>query len=221
VSPHQRRMSRDVTDPTPTADDATTQETPASEIALDPNLAGRFASSSVPTAPSATTLVEIIGVGLRVRGYMRQTHGGRFSDQVNLALRSLHLFEASLVDREGHTHAILSEDLFITRRQIVLISELRTGRVHPDPEQYVQKGVRPIVAVAPAFVITGNLHLVPNASADIYFESEDPLFIPLTNVRVRWRLDESRVAYDFALLNRQQISAIGLRPMGALDPDGD
>jgi hypothetical protein len=221
MSPRQRRMSRDVTDPTPTAADATNDETPASEIGIDPDLVGPFAPSSVPTAPPATTHVEITGVGLRVRGYMRQTHGGRFSDQVNLAQRSLHLYEASLVDRQGHTHAILSEDLFITRRQIVLISELRTGRVNSDPEQYVQKGVRPIVAVAPAFVITGSLHLVPNASADIYFESDDPHFIPLTGVRVRWRLDDSQVSYDFALLNRQQISAIGLRPMGAADPDAD
>ncbi len=218
-------MSDDRTEPTPTPDPAPTggmsDAERLTEIALNPDLAGPYASLVVPTAPPATTHVEIIGVGLRVRGYMRQTHGGRFSDQVNLALRSLHLFEASLVDREGHTHSILSEDLFITRRQIVLISELRTGRVRQDPDLYVQKGMRPVVAVAPAFVITGNLHLIPGASSDIFFESDDPPFIPLTNVRVRWRIDGGSVQYEFALLNRQQISAIGLRPMGAMDDEED
>jgi len=171
-------------------------------------------------APPGSTQVEIIGIGLRVRGYMRQLSGGRFSDQVNLSLNSLHLYEAALVDREGQVHAILSEDLFITRRQIVLISELQGSERSAHPEAHIPKSPREFVAVAPGFVITGRLHLSEHAAADLYFESEDPPFIPLTAVEVRGRMGEGfRARYDFALLNRSHLSAMGLRPMGASSMD--
>lgn len=190
------------------------------EVDLDPDVAGTAEPPLVLPVPPGTTPVEIIGVGLRVRGYMRQLSGGRFSDQVNLALNSLHLYEAALVDRDGQVHAILSEDLFITRRQIVLISEFRTGERSAHPEAYIPKRPREFVAVAPGFVITGRLHLSEHAAADLYFESEDPPFIPLTEVEVRGRMGEGfRARYDFALLNRQHVSAMGLRPMGATAHD--
>ncbi|MCU0504661.1 MAG: hypothetical protein MUE82_02640 [Chloroflexi bacterium] len=190
------------------------------EVDLDPDAAEVTEPPLVLPAPPGTTQVEIIGVGLRVRGYMRQLSGGRFSDQVNLALNSLHLYEAALVDRDGQVHAILSEDLFITRRQIVLISEAQTGERSAHPEAFIPKTPREFVAVAPGFVITGRLHLSEHAAADLYFESEDPPFIPLTAVEVRGRMGEGfRARYDFALLNRQHVSAMGLRPMGAVSLD--
>jgi len=190
------------------------------EVDLDPDTAEASTPPLVLPAPPGTTQVEIIGVGLRVRGYMRQLSGGRFSDQVNLSLNSLHLYEAALVDREGQVHAILSEDLFITRRQIVLISEFQGSDRSAHPEAYIPKTPREFVAVAPGFVITGQLHLSEHAAADLYFESEDPPFIPLTAVEVRGRMGEAfRARYDFALLNRSHVSAMGLRPMGASSMD--
>jgi hypothetical protein len=192
------------------------------EVDLDPDAAEESMPPLVLPAPPGTTQVEIIGIGLRVRGYMRQLSGGRFSDQVNLSLNSLHLYEAALVDREGQVHAILSEDLFITRRQIVLISEFQGSERSAHPESHIPKTPREFVAVAPGFVITGRLHLSEHAAADLYFESEDPPFIPLTAVEVRGRMGEGfRARYDFALLNRSHVSAMGLRPMGASSMDWD
>lgn len=192
------------------------------EVDLDPDAAEESEPALVLPAPPGTTQVEIVGVGLRVRGYMRQQSGGRFSDQVNLALNSLHLFEAALVDREGQVHAILSEDLFITRRQIVLVSEFQSLERSAHPASYIPKTPREFVAVAPGFVITGRLHLSEHAAADLYFESEDPPFIPLTAVEVRSRMGEGfRARYEFALLNRSHVSAMGLRPMGATSIDLD
>lgn len=187
-----------------------------SEVDLDPDVAGETAPQIVLAAPPGTTLVEIIGVGLRVRGYMRAMHGGRFSDQVNLSITSLHLLEAALVCHAGHTHAILSEDLFVTKRQIVLISEVLPAGAPARTDFVIPKRPHPFAAVAPGFVITGDLHLADHAATDLFFESEDPPFIPLTNVEVRSRMAEGlRVRYDFALLNRSQVSAMGLRPMGS------
>lgn len=185
------------------------------EVDLDPDRVPEATPEMSISVPPGATLVEIIGVGLRVRGYMRAMHGGRFSDQVNLSIASLHLYEAALVDRSGHTHAILSEDLFITKRQIILISELRTQEVI-RADYLIPKTPREFVAVAPGFVITGQVHLSEHATADLYFESEDPPFIPFTAVEIRGRLGEAfRARYDFALLNRSQVSAMGLRPMGS------
>ncbi len=198
---------------TPTVETGAMARTP--EIDLDPDAVEAAGPPIVLPAPPGTVEVEIIGVGLRVRGYMRKTQGGRFSDHVNLALNSLHLFEAALVDRSGDVHAILSEDLFITRRQIVLISELLPGDPATTADYVIPKTPREFVAVAPGFVITGRLHLSEHAAPDLYFESEDPAFIPLTAVEVRGRMGEGfRARYDFALLNREHVSAMGLRPMG-------
>jgi hypothetical protein len=196
------------------------KRTPPREVDLDPDAAEESEPALVLPAPAGTTQVEIIGVGLRVRGYMRQLSGGRFSDQVNLSLNSLHLYEAALVDREGQVHAIVSEDLFITRRQIVLISEVQAAERSANADARIPKTPREFVAVAPGFVITGRLHLSEHAAADLYFESEDPPFIPLTAVEVRGRIGEGfRARYDFALLNRSHLSAMGLRPMGATSID--
>ena len=133
-----------------------------------------------------------------------------------LSISSLHLYEAGLVDRAGHVHSIVSEDLSITKRQIVLISELRAPEA-PRAGFVIPKTPHPFVAVAPGFVITGRVHLAEQATAQVFFESDEPPFIPLTTVEVRGRLaDPFRARYDFALLNRSQVSAMGLRPMGSV-----
>jgi hypothetical protein len=186
------------------------------DAALDPDSLGEATPEIAIAVPPGAHLVEIIGVGLHVRGYMRSMHGGRFSDQVNMSISALHLYEAGLVDRAGHVHSVLSEDLFITKRQIVLISELR-GESVSRPDFVIPKTPREFVAVAPGFVITAQIHLAEQAAADLYFESEEPPFIPLTAVEVRGRLgDAFRTRYAFSLLNRSQVSAMGLRPMGSV-----
>jgi hypothetical protein len=209
-----------VGEPIPGPGPGTRPTPPLLEVDLDPDAAEGSEPALILPAPPGTTQVEIIGVGLRVRGYMRQLSGGRFSDQVNLALNSLHLYEAALVDREGRVHAIVSEDLFITRRQIVLISEVQAAERPAHADTHIAKSPREFVAVAPGFVITGRLYLSEHAAADLYFESEDPPFIPLTAVEVRGRMGEGfRARYDFALLNRSHVSAMGLRPTGAASID--
>jgi len=183
--------------------------------------------------PADADVVEILGTGVRLRGFMRSTAYGRFSDHVNLSLSGIHLYEASLVDREGHTHAVLSEDLFVTKRAIAVLAALRTQRTK-NPDAVIPKVPREIVAITPGFIVTGQVHLAPQASAIVFLESDDPPFIPLTDVEVRSRLgDGIRVRYAFALLNREQIAGIGERPMGvtgglgaarvdtALDDPGD
>jgi hypothetical protein len=190
---------------------------PGPEVDLDPDAAQETTPEVVVAPRPGTTGVEIVGVGMRVRGYMRAMHGGRFSDQVNLSVSSLHLFEAGLVDRAGHVHAILSEDLLVTKRQIVLISELAGGEKPTHSDYVIAKEPHEFVAVTPGFVVTGRLHLSEHASADLYFESDDPPFVPLTLVEIRSKIGEAlRVRYDFALLNRSQVSAMGLRPMGSV-----
>jgi hypothetical protein len=189
---------------------------PDLEAVLDPDSLGERTPEIAIAVPPGAHLVEIVGVGLHVRGFMRSMHGGRFSDQVNLSVSALHLYEAGLVDKAGHVHSVLSEDLFITKRQIVLISELRAQETTRH-DFLIPKTPREFVAVAPGFVITAQIHLAEQAAADLFFESEEPPFIPLTRVEVRGRLGERwKTRYDFALLNRAQVSAMGLRPMGSV-----
>jgi hypothetical protein len=165
--------------------------------------------------PDDADIVEILGTGVRLRGFMRSAAYGRFSDHVNFSLSGIHLYEASMVDRAGHTHAILSEDLIVTKRAIAVLAELRTKRTR-SPGAVIAKLPREIVAITPGFVVTGQVHLAPLGSALVFLESDDPPFIPMTNVEVRSRLgDGMRVRYSFALLNRDQIAAVGERPMGA------
>jgi len=166
--------------------------------------------------PTDADIVEILGTGVRLRGFMRSSAYGRFSDHVNFSQSGIHLYEASMVDRAGHTHSIISEDLIVTKRAIAVLAELRTRRTS-NPGSVVPKVAREIVAITPGFVITGRVHLAPEAAALVFLESDDPPFVPMTNVEVRSRLgDGVRVRYAFALLNRDQVAGIGQRPMGAI-----
>ena len=111
---------------------------------------------------------------------------------------------------------MLSEDLIVTKRAIAVLAELRTQRTR-NPEAVIPKVPREIVAITPGFIVTGQVHLAPQASPLVFLESDDPPFIPMTNVEVRSRLgDGVRVRYAFALLNRDQVAGIGQRPMGAI-----
>ena len=187
---------------------------PAREIELEPDLAGAGSPEVALVAPAGAHVVEILGPGLRVRGHMRAVGGGRLSDHVNLGLSALHLYEASLIDAGGHAHAVLSEDLFVTKRQVVLIGE-PTFIAAASSGGVIPKSPHEIVAIAPGLVITGRIYLADQASVELFLESVDPPFIPLTDVEARSRMGTRFSShYPFALLNRSLISAMGLRPMG-------
>jgi hypothetical protein len=65
-----------------------------------------------------------------------------------------------------------------------------------------------IVVVTPGHTLTGEVHLIPGGDLGSFIESDDPPFIPLTDVRTRSLADRRIIArYNFALLNRRHIVA--------------
>jgi hypothetical protein len=160
--------------------------------------------------PTRMQTVELIGTHLRVAGKIDLGGFDRLSDYVSLQTGSVHLRDATLLNRRGMATADTLSELVVRLTDLALITQ-RVAPALPAPpgEIKVNKIPRRILAVTVGHIVEGTVSLYPGAELVPYLEASDPPFLPLREVRIRWLADRRlKTSYEFALLNRSHIIAV-------------
>lgn len=161
------------------------------------------------TGAERTIEIELVGLHLRVAGSLAIGYHRRLSDFVNDHLGLLQLREVTVLRRNGEPTRVHTPSLWASPEEVTLIAQPEAGPPPPVPVEFrIPKVSRTLVVVTPGHTLTGEVHIPTDAELDVFIESPDPRFVPMTDVRTRSLADRRVVArYDFALLNRRHIVA--------------
>lgn len=160
--------------------------------------------------------LELVGSHVHASGRLHIGPFQRLTDYVNVHAGSLVLTDVALGQDEPDGHWLELRRMRVRLDEVAVIAE-RT-RMSPmltrpgNPALQVPKHPYRIVATTRDQLLTGHLHLHPEASVDDFVDSDEPRFIPLTDVSLRSLTERSRpvASYPFALVQRRHLLAVGL-----------
>ncbi len=153
--------------------------------------------------------VELVGPHLRLAGTIGLGRFRRLSDLVNHHDGLLGLRNATILRRNGTATRVTAPTIWVSPAEVTLIGERQGGeRIDAPMEFRIAKEPHDLVFVTPGHTLTAQVHLIRDGSLGSFIESNEPTFIPLTDVRTRSLADRRITArYGFALLNRRHIVA--------------
>jgi hypothetical protein len=153
--------------------------------------------------------VELVGPHLRLAGTVGLGRFRRLSDLLNNHDGLIGLRNATILRRNGTATRVTAPVIWVSPTEVTLIGESSpAASVEAPPEFRIRKVAMPLVFVTPGHTLTGEVHIVEGGQLSSFIESNDPAFIPLTDVRTRSLADRRIIArYAFALLNRRHIVA--------------
>ncbi len=155
--------------------------------------------------------VEVLGSGYQVNGTLTTGKFERLSDWLNMQQGWCNIQDGTLF-RPGHEDAAANRPRtgqWVRLDHIVLVAERQTEKRDRPNGPYVRKQRRRVTMVTQDYMLRGHIHLVESGSMQQFLESPDPHFIPMTDVLVRWLVDEAVVShYPFALVNRDQLISV-------------
>lgn len=178
-------------------------------------LLGEAAGTLEPRAGPEGLRIEIVGPHLRVAGTVQLGHHRRLSDFINNHQGLIDLQQATVLRRNGDPTRVYAPHIWINLDDVSLVGSLTDDRpAEPLPTMRLDKSSHPIIVVTQGHTLTGEVHLAPEAVLAVFIESNDPAFVPMTEVRTRSLADRRVVCrYAFALLNRRHIvAATALQP---------
>jgi hypothetical protein len=159
--------------------------------------------------------IEIVGPHLRVSGTVLLGYHHRLSDFVNHHQGLIDLRDATVLRRNGDPTRVFAPNIWINLDDVTLIGSVTDDRPSGAPRDTVmEKRLHPIIVVTPGHTLTGEVHLATEAVLAAFIESNDPPFIPMTDVRTRSLADRRVISrYPFACLNRRHVvAATALQP---------
>lgn len=191
------------------------------------NLSPRFAPEPDPwaTAPvdEAASLVdvEVVGNGFQMAGKIKTGQFERLSDWLNRQQGFINLRDATL-SHPGHDAGLDGERtkgmLWVRLDQVVIVAQHGAAQPGRSNAPRVNKERRKVTVVTPGYTLRGYIYLIADGSMQQFLESPDPHFLPMTDLVVRWLMDETLVSHHaFALINREQIISVFEEPA---KPDG-
>lgn len=195
---------------------------PASELEGDASVhledlvVGALAPFETAQADRITVEIELVGPHLRVAGTMTIGQHRRLSDFVNHHHGLLEIQGATVLRRNGDATRVTTPRIWSSPAEVTLIGQTTVedfaGEV--PPEFRIPKVAHTLVVVTPGHTLTGNVHIPAGAELTGFIESNDPPFIPMTDVRTRSLADRRIIArYPFAVLNRRHmVAATELQP---------
>lgn len=154
-------------------------------------------------------LIEIVGPHLRVSGSLQLGYHNRLSDYINHHQGLMDLQGATVLRRNGEPTRVFAPSIWINLDDVTLVGTLSEERRTTGWEDMRRPTeAHPIIVVTPGHTLTGEVHLAPEAMLSVFIESNDPAFVPMTDVRTRSLADRRVVSrYPFALLNRRHMVA--------------
>ncbi len=177
-------------------------------VPVDP-WAGLKPAAPVVAAPSVLARVELIGNGLRAEGMVNLGRFPRVTDYVNLLTGYFTIEDVTLLTRLGERSRVRFPDLRVRLADIAIVGR---REVEPPPDagnHFIPKQRRRLVVMTSSHIVYGYAHLHLQASMAAFIDSNDPPFLPMTDVRVRW-LSDRRLAGRFPLALVQRNHIIGV-----------
>ena len=165
--------------------------------------------------------VEVVGPHLRLSGTIATGHFRRLSDFLNNHQGLIELHDATIPRRNGDPTKVRTRSIWLSPTEVTLIGQSDVGgddQTRSDLQ--VAKVSRGLIVVTPGHTLTGAVHVMPEADLSVFIESNDPVFVPMTDVRTRSLADRRIITrYAFGLLNRRHIVATtellpGMAPSG-------
>lgn len=176
------------------------------ELIVDLSAGARKADAP---AFGAVVRVELAGPHLRLTGDLALGRFRRISDVINHHEGLLRLADVVIQRRNGTPTRVTTPDMWVSPSDVTLIGQQDLGELQPPPpEVRIVKEPHALVVVTPGHTLTGNIYVPVGAEVSVFVESDEPHFIPMTDVRARSLADRRIVTnYPFALLNRKHIAA--------------
>jgi hypothetical protein len=168
------------------------------------------ASAQRAGAPSVGVVrVELAGPHLRLVGDLALGRFRRLSDVINHHQGLLRLGDVVIQRRNGTPTRVMTPEMWVSPSDVTLIGQPDANDAQPaPPEVRIVKEPHTLVVVTPGHTLTGNIYVPVGAEVAVFVESDEPAFIPMTQVRARSLADRRIVTnYPFALLNRKHITA--------------
>ena len=158
--------------------------------------------------------IEIVGPHLRIVGRIDLDTHRRVTDVVNEQGGLIRLTDAKVTLGDGAPADLVHGDLWVSPAEMTVVAETDTRRdVRSRDDLRLTKAATALAIVTPGHTITGQVHMVTDASLEVFLQSTEPPFLPMTDVRVRSLFDrKDEVEYPFALVNRRHIVAAGPTP---------
>ncbi len=166
--------------------------------------------------PAATARVELIGTHLRAEGSVDLGHFIRLSDYVNVLDGFFTIHDVVLLSRLGDPTRITFPDFRVRLDDIAIVGQSFDADPHSE-ERMIPKQRRRLVVTTGAHIIYGYAYMHEEASLTAFVDSNDPEFMPMTNVRVRWLADRRLAGrFPFALIQRRKIIGVATEVSGGL-----
>jgi hypothetical protein len=162
--------------------------------------------------------IELVGPHLRVKGKISLLRFTRLSDLINHSRGYVRLVDAELLRRNGDPTGLVVSELMVNQDEITFIGQreedltrVRTAMPGGMDRPLLEKTPRKLVIFTPGHTVTGTVHLFGETDIAGFVDSNDPRFVPMTDVTAR-SLADRRVISHFALVvvNRTQMTAASL-----------
>jgi hypothetical protein len=153
----------------------------------------------------ARAQIELVGPHLRVGGTIDIGRFARLSDRINHSRGYIRIQDARLLKRNGDATPLVVRELYVNQDEVTFIALARTADEEPRADDasgdrpLIEKQPRRYLVFTPGHVISGLAHVYRDMTVEGFAETNDPRFIPMTNVSAR-SLADRRVISHFDLL---------------------
>jgi hypothetical protein len=161
--------------------------------------------------------LELIGNRLRASGMAQLGRFRRVTDYVNFLEGFFTLRDVVLLDRAGGPTRITMPELRMKLDDVGIIAQ-REAQAPAAPTEagvLLEKVSQRLVIMTRAHLVAGDVFIHSDSSLLHFVDSNDPKFIPMSDVSVRW-LDDHELAgrFPFALVQRTQILGVATEGLG-------
>ena len=159
--------------------------------------------------------VELIGKDLRLAGRVENGHFARLSDLVN-SRDGFQLRDAVVRSKAGKEIGLGFPELYVRLDDVSIVGQMRSPAQPDGPRIRIPKEPHLLIVMTVAHLVYGSAHVHPEASVASFLEADEPRFLPMTGVSVRWLGDGGIAArYPFALVQRRHIIGVATQIDGA------
>lgn len=176
-----------------------------------------WGTGAAPNESDHQEYVELIGDRLRASGVARLGRFRRLTDYVNLLEGFFTLGDVTLLDRSGEATRLTMPELRLRLDDVGIVGQRDAQAPAPPTEagMLVEKVTQRLVLMTPSHLVSGDVHVHAGGTLLHFVDSNDPKFIPMSDVSVRW-LDDHELAgrFPFALVQRRQILGVATEGLG-------
>ena len=172
----------------------------------------------------ARAQIELVGPHLRVGGTIDIGRFARLSDRINHSRGYIRIQDARLLKRNGDATPLVVRELYVNQDEVTFIALARTADEEPHADDaggdrpLIEKQPRRYLVFTPGHVISGLAHVYRDMTVEGFAETNDPRFIPMTNVSARSLADRRVIShFDLLLVNRTQMTAVAEPDQGEDD----